>query len=77
MTDKERVLKLKNLFNDNRMSRILQYFRKTPVITVGTLADKLEVSERTIRNDIRQLNQELGSCGLIDGEKGKYSLHIY
>lgn len=75
--NKERVLKLKSLFNDNRMSRILQYFRKTPVITVGTLADKLEVSERTIRNDIKQLNQELGSCGLIDGEKGRYSLHIY
>lgn len=56
MINKERVLKLKSLFNDNRMSRILQYFRKTPVITVGTLADKLAVSERTIRNDIRQLN---------------------
>lgn len=68
---------MKGLFNDNRMARILQYFRRTPVITVGTLADKLEVSERTIRNDIKQLNRELGSTALIDGHKGKYSLHIY
>lgn len=68
---------MKELFNDNRMAKILQYFRRTPVISVGTLADRLKVSERTIRNDIKQLNRELGSMALIDGHKGRYSLHIY
>ena len=68
---------MKSLFNDNRMANMLQFFRKNPVITVSTLASKLDVSERTVRNDIKQLNQELRSCAVIEGEQGKYSLRIF
>lgn len=68
---------MKNFFNDNRAGRILQYFRKMPVITISTLAAKLEVSERTIRNDIKQLNKDMHGCAVIEGQKGQYSLHIY
>lgn len=68
---------MKNLFGDNRGAVILQLFRKTPVISVGTLSAKLNVSERTIRNDIRQLNEELKECAEIVGEQGKYSLRIF
>ena len=67
---KERVLKLKSLYVDNRTSQILQCFHKTPVITVSTLAARFQVSERTIRNDIKQLNQELGGIASIEGKKG-------
>lgn len=65
------------MYGDNRTSQILQCFRKTPVITVSTLAAKLQVSERTIRNDIKQLNQELGGIASIEGQKGQYGLHIF
>lgn len=68
---------MKNFFNDNRTRQILQYFRKIPVITISTLAAKLEVSERTIRNDIKQLNKDMHGCAVIEGQKGQYSLHIY
>lgn len=68
---------MKNLFHDNRTGFILQYFKRMPVITVSTLADKLEVSERTIRNDIKQLNKDMRGCAVIEGKQGQYSLHIY
>ena len=68
---------MKSVFGDNRISLILQYFRKTPVTTVSTLASRLGVSDRTIRNDIKQLNQELKECAVIEGVQGKYSLRIF
>ena len=68
---------MKSLYVDNRTSQILQCFHKTPVITVSTLAARFQVSERTIRNDIKQLNQELGGIASIEGKKGQYGLHIF
>ena len=68
---------MKSLFSDNRIANMLQFFRKTPVITVSTLASKLDVSERTVRNDIKQLNHELSGCAVIEGGQGKYSLRIF
>ncbi|MDO4175101.1 MAG: PRD domain-containing protein [Eubacteriales bacterium] len=68
---------MKSLFGDNRIANILQLLRKTPEITVSALASRLSVSERTIRNDIKQINQELQDCAVIDGAQGKYSLRIF
>lgn len=68
---------MKSLFSDNRNANMLQLFRKSSVISVGTLAAKLDVSERTVRNDIRQLNEELADCAEIMGEQGRYSLRIF
>lgn len=68
---------MKNLFQDNRTANMLQFFLKTPVITVSTLASKLNVSERTVRNDIKKLNEELRECAIIEGKQGKYSLRIF
>lgn len=68
---------MKSLFSDNRMINLLQILRKTQDITVSALASRLDVSERTVRNDIRQLNEELQDCAMIDGVQGKYSLRIF
>lgn len=68
---------MKGTNNDNRMASILKYFRKTTGTTVGQIASKLGVSERTVRNDIKQLNQELKACAQIESEQGKYRLRIY
>ncbi|MDO4286440.1 MAG: BglG family transcription antiterminator [Eubacteriales bacterium] len=68
---------MKSLFHDNRIANILQFLRKTPEVTVSALASRLGVSERTVRNDIKQINQELQDCAVIDGVQGKYSLRIF
>ncbi|MGN1015100.1 MAG: BglG family transcription antiterminator [Butyricicoccus sp.] len=68
---------MKSLFSDNRIATMLQYFRRTPVTTVSTLASRLGVSERTVRNDIKQINEELRDCAVIEGVQGKYSLRVF
>ncbi len=68
---------MKSLFKDNRTANMLQFFLKTPVITVSTLASKLNVSDRTVRNDIKKLNEELRECAIIEGKQGSYSLRIF
>ncbi len=68
---------MRSVFGDNRMADILQFFCRTPVVILPILASKLDVSERTVRNDIKQLNLELKDCALIEGRQGRYTLHIY
>lgn len=68
---------MKSVFGDNRIADILQFFCRNPVVMPGILAVKLNVSERTIRNDIKQINSELKDCAVIEGTQGKYALRIY
>ena len=67
---------MNQLFNDNRLAAVLQFYRKNPNTSVSILASKLNVSDRTIRNDIKELNQELENSAVIEGKQGKYSLRI-
>ena len=62
---------------DNRTAQVFSLFCRVPIVEIGPLAAQLEVSERTIRNDIKQLNAQLQSCAAIEGGQGKYRLHIY
>lgn len=50
---------------DNRLAYILLTLCSTPTISSGALAEKLQVSERTISNDIKQLETELKDCATI------------
>lgn len=67
---------MKSLFSDNRLANMLHLFQNMQSVTVKTLASKLGVSDRTIRNDIKSLNQTLAGCALIEGRKGRYSLEV-
>ena len=68
---------MKSLFVDNRPAEILQYLRSHTGIRISTLAAKMSVSDRTVRNDIKQLNKDLAPCAAIEGAGGKYSLRIF
>lgn len=68
---------MKNTFGDNRLADILQFFCRTPAATISALAERLEVSERTIRNDLKQLGAELEGCAVIEAAQGRYSLRVY
>ena len=68
---------MKNVFGDNRLAGILQFFCRTPSAPVSALAERFEVSERTVRNDLKQLNAELEGCAVIESVQGRYSLRIY
>lgn len=64
-------------FGDNRTGNILMAFCRAHTLSAGELAEKLEVSERTIRNDIKQLNEDLRGCAAIEGGQGRYTLRVY
>ena len=68
---------MKNRFSDNRAANILNILGHKSSVTVADLAQKLSVSERTIRNDIRQLNEDLGGSAVVEGTQGRYSLRIF
>lgn len=68
---------MKGLSSDNRIANLLQLFRKNSTVTVSELAVLLDVSSRTVRNDLKQLRHELQGCASIESGQGRYSLHIY
>lgn len=68
---------MKSLFGDNRLANLLQLLYQTPGAAVSTLAWKLEVSERTVRNDIKQLNDLLRGCAAVEGAQGRYTLRVF
>jgi lichenan operon transcriptional antiterminator len=68
---------VKKLFTDNRTAGILRMLGTKSGLTVAVMAEQLGVSERTIRNDIRQLNEDLAGSASIEGVQGRYSLRIF
>lgn len=68
---------MKSLFGDNRLANLLQLLYQTPGAAVSALAWKLEVSERTVRNDIKQLNDLLRGCAAVEGAQGRYTLRVF
>jgi len=68
---------VRNQFTDNRAADILHILGHKSGVTVADIAQKLSVSERTIRNDIRQLNDDLNGSAVVEGNQGRYSLRIF
>lgn len=50
---------MKNLFGDNRQANILSVLRKNSALNIEMLAQRFGVSERTVRNDIKDINQRI------------------
>ena len=68
---------MKNAFGDNRAANILSAFSKAPSLSVSALAGRIGVSERTVRNDIKQLNEAFRGCAAIETAQGRCTLHVF
>ncbi|MBB5183143.1 BglG family transcription antiterminator [Catenisphaera adipataccumulans] len=66
-----------NIFGENRIANILILMRKSSVTDIYLLADQLGVSTRTVRNDIKTLNEMLEDSGVIEVDQGRCSLRIF
>jgi len=64
-------------FGGNRLAYILLSLCSAPAVSSSALAGKLQVSERTISNDVKQLESELKDCASVRSSQGRYTLHIY
>ena len=69
---------MKQLFNnENRTAVILRNIEMQSVCSVESLAAKLDVSQKTIRNDIKELNCLLGGYACISNNKGTCKLIVF
>lgn len=69
---------MKQLFNnENRIAVILKNIEMQSVFIVESLAAKLDVSQKTIRNDIKELNCLLGGYACISNNKGTCKLIVF
>lgn len=69
---------MKQLFNnENRTAVILRNIEMQSVCSVESLAAKLDVSQKTIRNDIKELNCLLGRYACISNNKGTCKLIVF
>ena len=59
---------------DNRLANLLSYLEFKKAATLEELAERLHVTTKTIRSDIRELNGMLEGSGVIEGVGGKYRL---
>ncbi len=64
-------------FGDNRDAHIFSLLCAAHSVETGALASRLNVSERTVRNDLKQINAQLEGCAAVEGEQGCYTLHVY
>lgn len=62
---------------ENRIASILLALSRGHARSAGELAEKLDVSERTIRNDVKQLNDALKGCAAVELAQGRCFLQLY
>ncbi len=62
--------------SDSRIAQILEIMELRRTARLESLADKLRVGTKTIRNDIRELNQLLEDSALVESVSGRYALFV-
>ena len=66
-----------NIINEeNRLCKILRIIEQSNLTSSQSIADKLGVSTKTVKNEIKELNRVLKGYAVIDIKKGKYVLYI-
>ena len=66
-----------SLAASNRILAILDFFFTHASGSLGDVADALGVSVRTVRNDVKHINDLLGDAGSIEADKGNLRLYVY
>lgn len=61
---------------DSRIAQILEIMEFRRTARLESLADKLKVGTKTIRNDIKELNQLLEDSALVESVSGRYALFV-
>ena len=61
---------------DSRIAQILEIMELRRTARLESLADKLKVGTKTIRNDIRELNRLLEGSALVESVSGRYAFFV-
>ena len=61
---------------DSRIAQILEIMELRRTARPESLADKLKVGTKTIRNDMKELNRLLEGSALVESVSGRYALFV-
>lgn len=64
------------MFAHHRLEDIFHYIHTNEYTSATRLAKHLHVTERTIRNDIAEINASLSNCGAVINLKRKYGYYV-
>ena len=61
---------------DSRLAQILEIMELRRTARLESLADRLQVGTKTIRNDMKELNRLLEGSALVESVSGRYTLFV-
>jgi len=67
---------MKHFYDENRSARILKLIEQRHSVSMDTLIEKFEVSSKTVKNDIKELNDLFNGSAFIDNKQGKYRIYV-
>ncbi|MDD4371447.1 MAG: PRD domain-containing protein [Anaerostipes sp.] len=68
---------MKLFSEENRMAMILRSLENQRICDVEKIADRINVSSKTIRNDVKELNCLMGGYAVISNKKSDYKLIVF
>ncbi len=63
-------------FKEDRINTILKQIQNGQCVTLINMADRLGVSTKTLKNDIKLLNDILEQTAFIENDQGEYRLYV-
>ena len=64
-------------YEENRLARILNIMEQKQSVTVDYLSEKMDVSPKTIKNDIKEINNSLEGYAIIENKRNSYIFYIF
>lgn len=64
-------------YEENRLARILNIMEQKQSVTVYYLSEKMDVSPKTIKNDIKEINNSLEGHAIIENKRNSYIFYIF
>lgn len=67
---------MRHFYTENRSTRILKLIEQRNSVSIDTIAGKFDVSSKTVKNDVKDLNNLLRGSAVIDNKQGFYKIYI-
>ena len=64
-------------YEENRLARILNIMEQKQSVTVDYLSEKMDVSPKTIKNDIKEINNSLEGHAIVENKRNSYVFYIF
>lgn len=67
---------MRHFYTENRSTRILKLIEQRNSVSIDTIAGKFDVSSKTVKNDVKDLNNLLRGSAVIDNKQGFCKIYI-